>query len=105
MPRCRSTVSDLRFPQLFLIVAGILIQLRGILHILALSEIFLEAPRLAALIRLWLDVARKSLTLDVRVIFFSLIARIRNNILLSSTETLFHRVQHWYLRRGVITVL
>src|SRR5690606_41603986 len=59
MPRCRSTVSDLRFPQLFLIVAGILIQLRVILHILALIEIFLEAPRLAALIRLWLDVARK----------------------------------------------
>src|SRR5690606_39826057 len=61
MPRCRSTVSDLRFPQLFLIVAGILIQLRVILHILALTEIFLEAPRLAALIRLWLDVARKAL--------------------------------------------
>src|SRR5690554_5670711 len=76
MPRCRSTVSDLRFPQLFLIVAGILIQLRVILHILALTEIFLEAPRLAALIRLWLDVARKALTLEVRVIFFTLIARI-----------------------------
>ena len=96
MPRCRSTVSDLRFPQLFLFVAGILIQLRVLLHIIALTELFLEAPRLAALIRLWLDVARKDLTLEVRVILFTLIARISNNILVCSTEILFHRLQQWY---------
>ena len=96
MPRCRSTVSDLRFPQLFLIVAGILIQLRVILLILGLSVIFLEAPRLAALIRLGLDVARKALTLEVRVIFFTLIALFSNFILVSSTEILFHRFLLWY---------
>ena len=85
MPRSRSTVSDLRIPQLFLIVAGKLIQLRVILHILALTEIFLEAPRLAALIILWPDLARKALTLEVLEIFFSLIAFFSNIILLSSS--------------------
>ena len=64
-PRCLCTLSFLRFPQLFLIVAGILIQLRVIQHILALTEIFLEAPRLAALIRLWLAVARTALNLEL----------------------------------------
>ena len=66
------------------------------LHILALTEIFLEANRLAALIRLRLDVARKALTLEVRVIFFTLIASISNNILESSTEIHFHRFKQWY---------
>ena len=96
MPRCRRTVSVLRYPQLFLIVAGKLIQQRVILHILTLTEIFLEARRLAALISLWLDVARKALTLAVRVIFFTLIARSSNNILVSSTQILFHRFHQWY---------